>query len=377
MKKRWPACGREAHLLGGAVAINKPRERIVSIWPASLDGKKVKILLPTYERFYLDIHRFGCQIVGVDFFTHADEVVGASPPQWRSYAKQSKDIWIHWTTLQKWGQIVSHSTEKKNGVLYDMANRIRYQLESVSERLRLLSCSYRDQLKARVITRDFRPEWRFEDGYTKKIYQSFHAFLFDACILRDYLAEFIYNFSESGHRKKNGLEIATAASLIKKILRKLKSPNVIEKEFIDITNENGWVFKLGAYRDLIMHAAPLAIAHNKLWAICGTVDLPGNNKLPIVRCPIPEDPSLILKIRTDRNKFNEYLKRFEDFSKASTAEIPSFDCLDYSHDITERLSCLSLKVMELSPLPPREIIFTESDIIDLKIMKRGYTNLSS
>ena len=231
-----------------------------------------------------------------------------------------------------------------------------------------MSCAYQDQLNARTVKGDFKPAVKFEDGYTKKIYLNFHSFLFDSCILRDYLAEFIYNYSENGHRRTDGLEITTAAGLIK-VLNKISAPNIIEQEFISITNEAGWLFKLGAYRDLVMHAAPIAIAYGKLFAICDTVDLLQDKKLPVIRCPLPEDPSLIAKIRANRSEYSQYLDKFEDFVKASKGEISKFDCLQYAHEVIAKLTCLSLKVLSLSPVSPQEIHFTKADIIgDIKIL---------
>jgi hypothetical protein len=371
VNQNWPLCTREAHILGGAIAVNEANDNIVRIWPDTLDGKKAQLTLPSYQGFFNDIEKFGCYIVGVDFITNKDEVVGASPPQWRTYAKQSNNIWEHWETIQKWGQIASRALEIKNGFLSDISYRIKYQLRSISDGLRLLSLSYRCQLKAQIIKKRFSPDRMFEDGYTGSIYRNFQSFLFDCCILRDYLAEFIYNFSEDGSRKKDSVEITTASGFLKKILSKVPNPNIIEKEFLEISAETGWLYKLGAYRDLVMHAAPIAIAHHRLLAVRGLIDLLGDKKLPIIRCPLPEDPSLINRIRSNRNIFNEYLNRIDDFRRASQGEIGKFDCLQYAHEVSRNLVCLAATVIKLSPVAPKMVHFTEEDIIDIKISKDG------
>lgn len=369
MNENWPICGRIAHLLGGAIATNQPNDKAVLIWPTTLDGKRVEISLSSYQKFYEDIQGLGCQIIGIDFYTHTLEATGVAPPEWRYYARDLANAWLHWETRQKWSEVGFHAAKNNNGLLYDIANRIRYQLAAVSERLRFLSCSYQDQLNARTVKGDFKPAVKFEDGYTKKIYLNFHSFLFDSCILRNYLAEFVYNYSENGYRRTDGVEITTAAGLIK-VLNKISAPNIIEQEFISITSEAGWLFKLGAYRDLVMHAAPLAIAHKKLFAVCDTIDLVQDKKLPVIRCPLPEDPSLISRIRASRTEYSKYLEKLEDFIKASQGEIPKFDCLQYAHEVIAQLTCLSLKVMSLSPIPPQKIYLTKTDIIgDIEISK--------
>ncbi len=368
MTENWPACGRVAHLWGGAIATNQPRSASVVLWPSTLDGEKAEISLSTYQGFYTDIHALGCHIIGVDFYTSERQVVGVYPPEWRSCGLP-KGSWINWEARQKWSEIAFHSAKSKNGLLFDLSNRIRYQLATVSEQLRHLSCTYQDQLRGKTVKGGFKPLVKFEDEFTKKIYIGFHSFLFDSCILRDYLAEFVYNYSENGSRKVDGMKVTTAAGLIKKVLKKLKSqPNIVEQEFISITSEDGWLFKLGAYRDLVMHAAPIAIARRKLFALCDTIDLLQDRKLPVIRCPLPQDPSLIARIRATRAEFNHYIDIFEEFKKASDGEIAEFDCLQYAQMASAQLADLSYKVMSLAPISPQEIHLTEEDITDLRIL---------
>ena len=76
-------------------------------------------------------------------------------------------------------------------------------------------------------TKNFKDGEFFEDGFTRLVYLSIHSYLIDACILRDYLAEFIINYIIKWDHK--GFIVSTMAGLKKHILDK----NSYEDSFLE------------------------------------------------------------------------------------------------------------------------------------------------
>ncbi len=356
MHKEWPFCHREVHLLGGAVAINEAESKEVTIWPSTMERKIAVIKIDEYWKLYEGIMKYGFGIVGVEFITHASECNGESPPQWRSFSKNGK-IWENWNVSQSWSMISSEAHKAKNGLAYDLSNRISYQLNSVSQSLQDLSISYRNQLNASVVKEKFEYQGRFKDMFTEIVYRKFHSFLFDACILRDYLCEFMYYFSENGERVKPDLHITTAGKYFK-LLKKYDYLNSLEKEVLDAMS-GGWIFELGAYRDLVMHSAPISIASHQLFCIQEQNVMPEEKHVQLIRFPIPSNPDELYKVRVQKDNFDRYIEQFEVLAKMAVEDYGKYDCLEYSTGVVEKLSKLAGKIVKISPVKPRIKTFVD------------------
>src|ERR1019366_8070066 len=193
---------------------------------------------------------------------------------------------------------ISHNSHKrKKGRLWDLASRISHQMRVCSWRLRQISEAYREQLFAKYDGSEFRKGQRFEDGFTWLAYMSIQSFLVDACILRDYLAEFSAHFIYTSHQSRRAA-LTSMAALKKKILDTIADADAVTQFLKDATSDGGWLKELGEYRDLVVHSAPLAKAEQKLFAVCDVIDIgePGGS-LPCVKFPIPENPQIISKMR--------------------------------------------------------------------------------
>lgn len=369
MTENWPISGREIHLHGGLLAINEPKSNVVRLWPNTLCGKRFEIKIPTYGKIYSEIKSLGLDIVGIEFITHESEAIGESPTQWRPYSYQQK-IWPNWDATQLWSQIGNASYKHKDGLCYDLSKRISYQLTSLSLRLKDLSLSYRDQLNALNIQSKPSHGQRFQDGFTDTVYQKFHSFLFDACILRDYLSEFVYNFSGGGALREVGKEVTTAGGLYK-LLMKSSELSFFENHLKECMDNNGWLKELGAYRDLVMHSAPISIANHQLYCIQEIISLPDSKQAQSVRFPIPGNPDGLYRQRCKRDDFDKYVKELELIAKAALDDYGEYDCLKYAQTTSTKLSYLALESGSLAPYKP----MIQKFIITDKGIKSSFHNL--
>lgn len=363
MTENWPICGREVHLHGGLLAINEPQSNIVRLWPNTLCGKSCQIKIPTYGKIYTGLKSLGVEIVGLEFITHEGEAIGESPTQWRAYSTQQK-VWPNWDATQLWSQIGNASYKHKDGVCYDLSKRISYQLTSLNLRLKDLSLSYRDQLNALNIKSKPKHGQRFQDGFTDTVYQKFHSFLFDSCILRDYLSEFIYRFSRRGALREEGKEVTTAGGLYK-LLKKNCDLSAFEKHLKESMDNGGWLKELGAYRDLVMHSAPINIANHQLYCIQEIISLPDSKQVQSVRFPIPSNPDGLYRQRCKKEDFDRYVKELDLIAKAALDDYGEYDCLEYAQTISTKLSNLALESVSLAPYKPmiQQFIRTDKGII--------------
>jgi hypothetical protein len=367
MKEDWPYCGRVVYLLGGPVATIEPKSDVITLWPPTLDGKITTFKIDTFGKLYYALKKYNMTIVGVEFITHHSEYVGESPRQFRGYIEQNS-IWSNWDATQKWSELSLSSFYNKNGLSYDLSNRISFQLKTVNNRLKSLSLSYQNQLNALVLKGTFKEGQRFQDGYTDLVYQEFHSFLFDAGILRDNLCEYVYNFSKNGCRKEIGKEITTAGGLFK-LLKRIEKPSKLEAYLKSEMSQEGWLYELGQYRDLVMHSAPINIANSRLYAIQEAIELPNDKKTISIRFPLPSNPAKLYSERCKRDDFDKYINQFKELSDISLKDRGAYDCLEYAHKVFGLISNLSLEVAKESPLKPMQQKFTDGDGSTMVVME--------
>ncbi|WP_312626680.1 hypothetical protein [Scandinavium sp.] len=363
MKDNWPICGRTVFLFGGPVASIEPQSDIVLLWPNTKDGKEVQIKLDKYEKLFYALNKYNLKIIGVEFTTNYSEFSGESPRQFRGYIEQERH-WSNWDATQKWSGIALSSFRNKNGLSYDLSNRISFQLTSINNRLKNLALSYQNQLNALALKDNFKNGQRFQDGFTDLVYQEFHSFLFDAGILRDNLCEYVYHFSNDGACKQDGKEITTAGGLLK-VLKKMVVCTELESYLKNEMGPGGWLFELGNYRDLVMHSAPINIASHRLYAIHESIALPGNKELLSVRFPLPANPEKLYGERCKKSDFDKYIEHFKELSRFSIEERGAYDCLEYAHKVFGLLTNLSLEIVKHSPFKPMKhrFIRTKEGII--------------
>ncbi|MGY8810839.1 MAG: hypothetical protein ACKVK5_07365 [Pseudomonadales bacterium] len=355
----WQPVLREVHLYGGGRALNCLNST-VDITPKTVNGKHARVKLKNFGGLYSDLIKLGLNIVGCDFFTSTESAEGSRPPEWRS-RNVIGPAWLCTDQGNEWSFIAHAAFKQKNGLLYDIASRISHQLRACEWRLRQLSEAYADQLKSRISSKPFKDGQRFLDGYTSLCYLALQAFLVDACVLRDYLAEFYFETSPQKDAS-NVKKITTMAGLIKSWKGAIP-PDAAGKEIMASTKPRNWLFELGAYRDLVIHTAPLAKAGQRLYAVTRSFVLLNNEQLPGIKLPLPSDPAGLKSARSSGRYFQDPELNFARARNIIDDIENTKDSLEYAHICMQLLSTMSSSVSKNSPIKPEVPIITSADTI--------------
>ena len=361
MNDKWPAA-RIIHLAGGCRAIND-HDPAVRFLPDSIEGKPLQVEAPTYETIYGTLESVGFRIMGVDFYSHISQVDGTVPPDWRSYWHTGSTAWPAEENAQVWRNIGNAGFKRKDGLLWDTASRIGHQLRVCDRRLRELSEAYSIQLQARLKRGDFKVGSRYKDGFTWLTYLSLQSLLVDACILRDYLSEFVAEYIYKPMVIPGNQRITSMGALMKKVLSKVPSSDALTVGLKAATSDAGWLTVLGNYRNLIIHSAPLSQAGTELFSLCDRLRISEGCDMPVLRCPIPDNPAQILSVRSSGAHFSDFEKQLNIFAKATSGAVPARDGMDYAGEVIGRLANLAGEIAGRSPVAPEMVVVNSSDTI--------------
>ncbi|MGY2410921.1 hypothetical protein [Pseudomonas pergaminensis] len=359
----WQPVLRELHLYGGARVFNGTDPK-VNIQPSALSGKLASITINSYSSLYSDIKGLGLKAVGCDFFETEEEVKGFAPPLWRSINPAATPLWLCADQGQNWSFIANAAFMQKSGLFCDIASRISHQIRACEWRLRQLSEAYSNQLNGRLLSKSFVANDRFMDGNTSLCYLALQSFLVDACTLRDYLSEF---YSEATIRlhDSSAAKITSLSGLLKSWRTHLPQDKA-GKELRASSLQDKWLYDLGAYRDLVVHVAPLANAEKTLLAFTKTIEFHGEN-IPAIQLPIPLKPAQVTKKRTTGEYFEDPNLNFARGLNYIQDMDSSRDALEYAHITMQQLGAICSSIAATSPFAPEIPIITP---IDLKITKR-------
>ncbi|SDU07709.1 hypothetical protein [Pseudomonas orientalis] len=358
----WYPVLRELHLYGGGRVLNGMDQK-ADLRPSAMSGKIASLNIKSYGSFYGDVKRLGFQIIGCDFFHTEDQAKSFSPPEWRCLNTAGSPTWLCTDQGHDWSFIANTAFLQRSGVFYDMASRISHQIKACEWRLRQLSEAYSDQLNGRLFSKTFKANERFLDGHTSLCYLALQSFLVDGCTLRDYLCEF---YSEAIIRKKDpSAPKITALSGLLKFWRSNPPHDKAGKELRASSLPDNWLYELGAYRDLVVHVAPLANAAKTLLAFTKTIEFQGE-LLPAIQLPIPLKPAEIKSSRTTGQYFDDPNLNFARGLNFIEDMESSRDALEYAHISMQQLGALCSSVSHISPFAPEVPIVTP---INLKVTK--------
>lgn len=358
----WPPVLRELHLYGGGRVLNGMDQK-ADLRPSMISGKSASFKIKSFGSFYGDIKRLGLQIVGCDFFHTEEQANSFVPPEWRSINPVASLGWLCTDQGHAWSFIANAAFLQKSGLFYDMASRISHQIRACEWRLRQLSEAYSDQLSGRLLSKSFKANERFLDGYTSLCYLALQSFLVDACTLRDYLSEFYY---EATIRKNDSsVPKITALSGLLKTWRSQPPQDKAGKELRASSLSGSWLYELGAYRDLVVHVAPLANAGKTLLAFTKTIEFQGE-LLPAVQLPIPLKPAEVKSSRATGQYFDDPDLNFARSLNFVKDMESSRDALEYAHISMQQLGALCSSISDISPFAPEVPIIKP---LNLKITK--------
>lgn len=358
---------RTAHLPGGFRAFNG-LEPTVHLYPPGLDGRQVSFKTREFGALYADLAANDLLPIGFEFMSNSLEAKGLVPKNWRTYHPWGKgNIWPCDDQSDLWSQIGYAASKEGNAELWDVARRLSHQLRVCAWRLYQLSDAYHSQLEVRIAGKDLKPGLRFEDGFTWLGYLAIQSFLVDACILRDYLAEFFVAYvCPAEHRPAD--HIATMAGAKKHVLNKVASADPLFAELSTATAKGGWLFILGAYRDLCVHCVPLARSDSKLYAIGTPFNVRGVESLTGISLPLPQDPSSIASARASPKRAERLAEELKLLTSATRGEVSTMDALIYCYSALDQLTRLSTKLQPHSPTAPQIPVITAADVIgEIKI----------
>jgi hypothetical protein len=335
----------------------------VHVYPVPSGSPEPRFLARAYSTLYQDLQARDLLPIGFEFVSNSLEAQGLVPTNWRSYHPWSpKNVWPCEVQIDEWSQIGWVASQEGNAELWDLARRISHQLRVCAWRLYQLSDAYHVQLKARTAEGNISTGRRFEDGFTWLGYLAAQAYLVDACILRDYLAEFFVAFV-CPERDRPKVHIATMAGAKKHVLDKVKSSNPLFAELASATSRSGWLFQLGAYRDLCVHCVPLARSESRLFAVGTAIPIKGAAPLTGVSLPLPADPSGIAAERASPRRGDRLAEELKLMTSATRGEVSTADALLYCYSALDRLTYLATKVRKYSPVEPQIPNITDADLI--------------
>ncbi|TPQ28882.1 hypothetical protein C2U68_02640 [Methylomonas koyamae] len=317
---------------------------------------------------YSAIESLNQEIIGIEFIDNSLQINGADLPEWRVYNKSFINRWSNAESAELWRRIGNSAYGIKDGYLWDLTNRISHQLRVCGWRIKELSDRYHDQLTAVIERGEHVNEIKFKDNFTWLCYLAIQTFLIDACILRDFLAEFISSYIiESA--AKNNKRITTMSSLLREVKKLPKQDDPLVNELLSITGELGWLKSLGDYRDLVVHSAPIdqaetiLFAKNRLVKCCGKIT-------PVIECPIPQNPSKSYKTRHNRSLFDDFDELIKALAGLTDTHNSSIDGLSYCHSMLGYLSSFAYKIGLRSKLKPTLKTIYSSDIVGDFVYKK-------
>lgn len=371
-EEQWPSAYRIVHLTNGVLAINRTQSKEVEIIP-SLPNAKITLTINKYADLYSEIYKAGFKIIGVEFYDHAMQADGLYPPAWRTFHKIEGEVWPVTVCEEVWGNLANAAFKNNDYYFLDLSRRIQFQVTACLWELKSISEAYRRELDTKCRLQEYKDGQRFETQNSLFICMSVHAFLSNIGTLRDYLAEYTAAFllSELLTEKR----ITNMATLIKD-LRKLKNQNnPIVAELLtaaDNASENGWLAQMSAYRDMVVHYAPIASASKRGFLTTKSLHIQGK-EIPGIAMPLPQNPH---ELKQERSKGALYadIKEWVQVSVDHSADTNSKDALDYCHSVLFRISLLAMQLAGFAPYKPEAITFTSKDIkgpITTNYYKRG------
>lgn len=298
------------------------------------------------------------QVFGLSALQHQLELDGVVPPEWRTVHYEPRPAWLGNDVAVTWSQIAYAAWKARAGHLWDCAARVSYQIETVTVRLRQISDGYASQLMSLVARGDFSDGERLDDLWTKPVFLAVQSFLTDACVLRDYLAEFAAAFLYRVGRPKRITKMAGLCEFI----RREQPADALTGKLWSACEPGGWLFDLGKYRNLVVHAAPLALAQRRLWVWCQAHPLPDGDLLPTVRFPLPPNPAAIMKAR-DNPDYEDFEKLAQDFAGVAKVSSTLLDALQYAHGVLGDAAELATELAAFSPVAPRMPTLRRDDLV--------------
>lgn len=351
---QWDNVTRIVHLVGGLRAINKAGSEVVI--PLGSNDSMPTFLIDEYHDLPRVLISLGFKVVGIDYYETSQQAQGYYPPTWYPFHADQEDKDTSLNAENRWSWLANAAFKAEKIELMDICSRIAFEMRACNLRLRQLSEAYNVELWSLCEQQQFSPG-KVETLNSFSIYLETHDLLRELCTLRDYLAEFVANFVLKGSLNTDN-RIRLMASLSKQIAKAQITDSSIASELCEITNESegGWLAKLSAYRDLVVHYVPLGQATRKEFVVKRFLPDSNLGNLPSIYFPIPSNPFSVKQVRSKGSPF-ETVSEWIEASKQDDDSAP--DALEYCLHSVGSMMSLAFKIAREAPISPEMPTFVK------------------
>lgn len=361
---------RKTFIAGGCEVINIDNE-VAWIEPCVETEHRLIFEIPSYGSLYQALAELDLTPFVTEFIHHKYQIEGSMPAESRACFIGKGDTWILETQCHIWSQVAAEAARQKDSGIWDCASRISHQLRATQYELDTIASAYSRQLKARLISQDYENGQLFADMFTDKCYQAIQNYLINACILRDYLAEFYFKFCISSQLRENH-SVTTMSALKKKVLTKTTCNDPLFLELKAETSKDGWIKELGDYRDMAAHSVPLAKVLRHMFIKSESKMLLKKYEVPGIRCPLPNSPAEIKTERAKGQAFIDFENQWRKELEIANGPDAGQDGMKYAHTTSFNLAKLAEKIVAESPIEPKMQIIDESMVIgEIKVTGDG------
>jgi hypothetical protein len=357
----WLPVHRFVHLPGGLRLVNRIGP-LVEFDAGDGKGARQVLELQHYEMLYIEAARLGLLPLGVEVVGSRDEQQGFSPSSFRSLDLRGPIPWPCGQQADNWQCLAHAATLVADPLIEDIASRISHELRNCDELIFNLSKTYEAQRTSALRAGKSSGE-RFIDGFTSAIYQALEAFLVRACVLRDGLAEF---YAWTWRAQIEALRLTTLGALLK-ALKKSPQTDAFASALSSAASIGGWLHTLGAYRDLIVHVAPVSHADGHRVVIAYEAKMANGLRPIAIKMPMPLNPTGLSKERASGRFYSAEAREQLDLDSAVDDVGSSTDVLEYAAMALQKLTTLAATALALSPIAPVMPELGPADILDLTV----------
>lgn len=268
----------ELHLFGGIRA--GTYDGHLFLWPTTT-GKGIE------NADVVDTHAYRSEFLRLGL-----DLVG-----WESLSEIDGTMHAHWTLftlnngtggIDDWSGIAYAAHLIGDIEASEMARHVSFSLQAASLRLRDISQAYGWQC-LHVVNSKTACGQRFGNIETFDLFVALHAFLTEACSARDYLAKFIARKVLS---LPDPATIGTMSALHRRLKVGILPATALSQEVLKICDKrsaDGWMARLGHFRDLIVHEAPISTFSESVYLVAKPITV-GGLTLPSIYVGIRRDP---------------------------------------------------------------------------------------
>lgn len=349
--EEWPALS-VVHLDGGLYAVSQADMLTVTIFGGAEKNAAHIFQIRSYQDLYGDLYKLGVLPLGVVFYYHQKQVDGIDPPTSRHvFNLKGRGLSPAEAAAHTWSQIGHAAFSRKDIPLMDLCHRITFELRACVTKWFDIASAYSRTLSGLIREGIFRDGQRFDNGNCFFIHLGIHSLFAELATLRDYLAEVIAQYVLGSQFKHSGAYISKMATLANE-LRKAKIEHPLVPVIRGLTDDqSGWLAEMSAYRNLLIHHAPVSMAEGRAFTMHRAIALrDGVTLLPAVAFYLPAKPHDIKRARARGGQF----MTFEGWAAASTQRSPEeeLEALRYCHRLVGRMADLAMAVADYSPVRP-------------------------